>query len=75
MPGCLTLLGATDEPMAALKLFKALHAAEKEKQAVFPKPIIVTGFNPVAEPELDADGSLDDEDYIDMHKPVLRRSK
>ena len=61
--------------MAALKLFKALRAAEKEKQAVFPKPIVVAGFNPVSEPELEVDGSLDDEDYIDMQKPRLRRSK
>ena len=75
--------------MAALKLFKQKiedfrsqkiedfssqqHAAEKE-QAAFPKPIVVTGFQALHDQD-EIEGNFDDEDYIDMRKPVLRRSK
>jgi hypothetical protein len=63
---------AGDEPMAALKLFKAQRAERK----VFPKPTVVIGFDPAAEAELEAEGDFNDEDYIDMRKPpVLKRSK
>ena len=69
-----------DEPMAALKLFREQHTPVRYivDSGVKPKPIVVTGFQALPAnlvDQDDIDSHFDDADYIDMQKPVLRRSK
>ena len=66
----------SEEPLAALKLFKAQRATAIEKAAHFPTPIEIPDNAPPEDPVDEAViAHFNDEDFIDLHPPKLQRSK